>query len=36
MRSVMDHDFGVNPQVPLQRSSFDRSHGHKTTFDAEN
>lgn len=36
MKSVMDHDFAVNPQVDLQRSSFDRSHGHKTTFDAGN
>lgn len=34
MKTVMDHDFAVNPQVSLERSSFDRSHGHKTTFDA--
>jgi hypothetical protein len=34
MKSVMDHSFAVNPQVDIQRSSFDRSHGHKTTFDA--
>jgi hypothetical protein len=34
MRSVMQHSFAQNPDVKTQRSSFDRSHGHKTTFDA--
>lgn len=34
MQSVMKHDFGKSPQVGLPRSSFDRSHGVKTTFDA--
>lgn len=31
--SVMDHKFSLVPQAHIQRSSFDRSHGHKTTFD---
>lgn len=30
----MSHSFSQNPDVKLQRSSFDRSHGCKTTFDA--
>ena len=34
MRSVMKHDFSRVPQADIQRSSFDRSHGVKTTFDA--
>ena len=34
MRSVMQHQFSQVPQAEIQRSSFDRSHGHKTTFDA--
>jgi hypothetical protein len=34
MKSVMSHAFSVNPSVNVQRSSFDRSHGIKTTFDA--
>jgi hypothetical protein len=34
MKSVMAHAFSKNPSVNIQRSSFDRSHGHKTTFDA--
>ena len=33
-RSVMKHDFSRVPQADIQRSSFDRSHGVKTTFDA--
>lgn len=33
-RSVMRHKFSEVPQAEIQRSSFDRSHGHKTTFDA--
>lgn len=32
-RSVMQHDFSRVPQADIQRSSFDRSHGIKTTFD---
>lgn len=34
MRSVMGHRFSGIPQADIQRSTFDRSHGHKTTFDA--
>jgi hypothetical protein len=34
MRSVMSHSFSQVPDVKIQRSSFDRSHGYKTTFDA--
>jgi len=34
MKSVMAHSFSRVPQADIQRSSFDRSHGHKTTFDA--
>ncbi len=33
MRSVMEHDFSKVPHADIPRSSFDRSHGHKTTFD---
>lgn len=32
--SVMSHDFSRVPQAEISRSSFDRSHGIKTTFDA--
>ena len=32
--SVMTHSFSKVPQAEIPRSSFDRSHGHKTTFDA--
>lgn len=32
--SVMRHDFSRVPRVDVPRSSFNRSHGHKTTFDA--
>lgn len=32
--SVMKHSFSRVPQAEIPRSSFDRSHGHKTTFDA--
>lgn len=28
------HDFSKSPQATIPRSSFNRSHGHKTTFDA--
>jgi hypothetical protein len=34
MRSVMKHRFSEIPQAEIPRSSFDRSFGHKTTFDA--
>lgn len=34
MRSVMEHRFSRVPQVQIPRSKFDRSFGHKTTFDA--
>lgn len=32
--SVMVHDFSRSPQANIQRSSFERNHGHSTTFDA--
>ncbi len=32
--SVMSHTFSKAPQASIPRSSFDRSHGYKTTFDA--
>lgn len=34
MPSVMKHSFSEVPHADIQRSSFDRSHGYKTTFDA--
>lgn len=34
MKSVMSHNFSQIPTADIQRSSFDRSHGVKTTFDA--
>jgi Capsid protein (F protein). len=34
MPSVMKHDFSQVPKAEIPRSSFNRSHGHKTTFDA--
>lgn len=34
MRSVMQHSFSRNPNVNIPRSSFDRTHGYKTTFDS--
>ena len=34
MPSVMSHNFSQVPKAEIQRSSFDRSHGHKSTFDA--
>jgi len=33
-RSVMKHQFSRVPQAEIPRSTFDRSFGHKTTFDA--
>jgi len=32
--SVMKHTFSQVPQAEIPRASFDRSHGHKTTFNA--
>jgi len=34
MPSVMSHDFSRVPRADIPRSSFDRSHGLKTTFDS--
>ena len=34
MKSVMAHSFSQNPKVEIPRSTFDRSFGYKTTFDA--
>lgn len=34
MRSVMKHSFAQVPRANIPRSSFDRSFGYKTTFDA--
>ena len=34
MKSVMQHSFSQIPDVRVQRSSFNRSHGYKTTFNA--
>ena len=34
MKTVMKHDFSRVPSAEIPRSSFDRSHGYKTTFDA--
>ena len=35
MRSVMKHNFSEVPRANIPRSQFNRSHGHKTTFDAD-
>lgn len=35
MKSIMGHKFSQVPKAEIQRSSFDRSHGLKTTFDAD-
>ena len=35
MKSVMAHSFSNVPRADVPRSSFDRSHGLKTTFDAD-
>ena len=35
MRSVMQHSFSNVPKVDIPRSSFNRGHGVKTTFDAD-
>lgn len=34
MRRPTNHSFARVPRANIQRSSFDRSHGHKTSFDA--
>ncbi|WNK14739.1 MAG: major capsid protein [Microvirus sp.] len=34
MKSVMKHNFSQVPSASIPRSSFNRSHGHKTTFDS--
>jgi len=34
MKGVSQHSFARVPKAEIPRSSFDRSHGHKTTFDA--
>lgn len=34
MKSVMTHQFSMAPTVGISRSKFDRSFGHKTTFDS--
>lgn len=34
LQSVMQHNFATVPTVSMPRSVFNRSHGHKTTFDA--
>jgi len=34
MKSVMSHNFSQVPKANIPRSSFNRSHGYKTTFDA--
>ena len=34
LRSVMTHQFSQVPRANIPRSTFDRSHGYKTTFDA--
>ncbi|WNK14198.1 MAG: major capsid protein [Microvirus sp.] len=36
MQSVMGHSFSRTPSVGIPRSSFDRSHGYKTTFNSAN
>ena len=35
MRSVMSHQFSEVPHANIPRSSFDRSHGIKTTVDGD-
>ena len=34
MKSHMTHQFSQIPRAELQRSTFSRTHGYKTTFDA--
>ena len=35
MPSVMEHSFSEVPSINIPRSTFNRSHGLKTTFDAD-
>lgn len=35
MKSVMTNRFAITPNVQIPRSSFDRSHGYKTTIDVD-
>jgi hypothetical protein len=35
MKSVMAHSFSQVPRADIPRSTFNRSHGYKTTFDAD-
>ena len=35
MPSVMKHDFSKVAKANISRSKFDRSHGYKTTIDAD-
>ena len=35
MRSVMEHSFSEVPRADIPRSTFNRSHGHKLTMDAD-
>ena len=35
MKTVMSHKFSEVPSANIQRSTFDRTHGYKTTFDAD-
>lgn len=34
MKSVMNHTFSEVPRADIQRSTFNRNHGYKTTFDS--
>lgn len=34
-RSIMEHRFSEVPKIDIQRSTFDRSHRHLTTFDSD-
>lgn len=35
MKSVMNHSFAVSPSISIPRSTFNRSHGHKTCIDVD-
>ena len=35
MKSVMTNRFAQTPNVNIPRSTFNRSHGYKTTFDVD-
>ena len=35
MKSVMSHSFSNVPRANIPRSTFDRSHGYKTTLDCD-